>query len=588
MGVREPELAMKPTLGPGMTIDLPRLLETRMLVQANSGYGKSWALRRILEQTAGKVPQLVIDPEGEFATLREKFDYVIAAPHDGDAVAHPRTAGLLARRLLETGVSAILDIYDLKAHERHSFVRQFLEAVVNAPKALWQPTLIFLDEASVFCPEQGSSEASGAVIDLATRGRKRGFCLIAAVQRLSKIDKDAAAELLNKMIGRAGLDVDVKRAADELGMTMKNAWEAMRALTPGEFYAFGPALSATVEKVKVGDVQTTHPKAGSRTLRAPPKPTAAIVAVLPKLADLPKEAEQEARTAEDLRRELAAARRELTMAKRSQPQPTQAAPSKKDIEAAERRGWERAITATHQQLGEVVDGLRHVMASEFATLSSALNLRVFDRTVYPKPPRFTPGQDVKPDTTIMTAAEVLKRQQEYRVPQSFIPAKEHQRTDRPGIRPGNGRLPPGERAVLQACIQYPAGLERSQLTVLTAYKRSSRDAYIARLKEKGYVTTDGDRVIATGEGMAALPDAEPLPTGPELREFWNRKLPDGERKILEILCAAYPDAVARADLDEQTGYMRSSRDAYLARLRAKQLVAEPSRGMVRATGVLFQ
>ena len=68
---------MKPSLGKFLdggaaVIDLPRLLETRMLIQANSGGGKSWAIRRLLEQTAGHVQQLVIDPEGEFATLREK------------------------------------------------------------------------------------------------------------------------------------------------------------------------------------------------------------------------------------------------------------------------------------------------------------------------------------------------------------------------------------------------------------------------------------------------------------------------------------------------------------------------------------
>lgn len=540
------------------TIDLPRLLETRMLIQANSGGGKSWAIRRLLEQTAGQVQQLVIDPEGEFATLREKHDYVIAAPHDGDALAHPKTAGLLARRLLETGVSAILDIYDLKAHERQAFVRLFCEALVNAPKALWQPALIVLDEAHVFCPEAGKSESAAAVIDLATRGRKRGFALIAATQRLAKLHKDTAAELLNKLIGRTGLDVDVKRAADELGMTPKDAMANLRPLDPGCWYAFGPALSLTVRRLKIGDVQTTHPKAGQRTLRAPPKPTEAIKAVLPKLADLPKEAEQEARTVEDLRRELSTVRRELGQVKRVQPAP--AAPSKRDLEAAESRGYDRGVTqfnkATRGEL-ERLAGTIGKAASSVAGMLDVLKLQI----------------DAAP-------------QREYRVPESFIPAKPH--GPRPGIHQGNGRLPPGETAVLSACIQYPDGLARSQLTVLTGYKRSSRDAYIARLKEKGYVKTAGDRVCAAPDGIAAMPDAQPLPTGQELREFWQRRLPDGERKILEILCSAYPDAVERASLDEQTGYQRSSRDAYLARMRAKQLIEEPSRGLVRASEVLFQ
>jgi len=42
---------------------------------------------------------------------------------------------------------------------------------------------VLLDEAHVFCPEQSQSEAQGAVTDLATRGRKRGYGLVMATQR---------------------------------------------------------------------------------------------------------------------------------------------------------------------------------------------------------------------------------------------------------------------------------------------------------------------------------------------------------------------------------------------------------------------
>ncbi|MFH1264565.1 MAG: DUF87 domain-containing protein, partial [Planctomycetota bacterium] len=130
---------MKLQLADDLAADLSVLVDTRLLVQANSGGGKSWCLRRILEQSHGRVQHLVIDPEGEFASLRERFDYVLAARHGGDTAADPRSARLLAERLLELGVSAILDIYELKAHERVKFVRAFLEALVDAPKTLWHP-----------------------------------------------------------------------------------------------------------------------------------------------------------------------------------------------------------------------------------------------------------------------------------------------------------------------------------------------------------------------------------------------------------------------------------------------------------------
>ena len=54
-----------------VAIDLKTLIRTRCLISANSGGGKSWIIRRLLEQTHGKVQQIVIDLDGEF--VHDKF-----------------------------------------------------------------------------------------------------------------------------------------------------------------------------------------------------------------------------------------------------------------------------------------------------------------------------------------------------------------------------------------------------------------------------------------------------------------------------------------------------------------------------------
>lgn len=96
--------------------DLDRLIGTRLLVQANSGAGKSWCLRRILEQTHGHVQHLVIDPEGEFPSLREKFDYVLAALR-----AHPcRWA------LIRAGAKAFGPTQAKRARELHGSEFEFV------------------------------------------------------------------------------------------------------------------------------------------------------------------------------------------------------------------------------------------------------------------------------------------------------------------------------------------------------------------------------------------------------------------------------------------------------------------------------
>src|SRR5437868_1944102 len=128
-------------------IDVDALIRGRGLIQANSGGGKSWALRQLLEETFGQVQHLVIDPEGEFATLREKYDYVLAAKSGGDVEVSARTARMLCRRLMETSASAVLDLYDLKPNERREFARLFLTELLALPKDLRRPLLVVLDEA---------------------------------------------------------------------------------------------------------------------------------------------------------------------------------------------------------------------------------------------------------------------------------------------------------------------------------------------------------------------------------------------------------------------------------------------------------
>jgi hypothetical protein len=78
--------------------------------------------------------------------------------------------------------------------------------------------------------------------------------------------------------------------------------------------------------------------------------------------------------------------------------------------------------------------------------------------------------------------------------------------------PPQGGLPKGELATLTAIAQHP-GATRKQLTVMTRYKKSTRDTYLKRLGGRGLVELVGDGCTATDAGLAALGDFEPLPTG---------------------------------------------------------------------------
>ncbi len=528
---------MSPTLGlklsPDLPFDLKALLETRLLVVANSGGGKSHLLRKLLEETHGKVQQIVIDPEGEYSTLREKFDYVICAPQGGDAVADPNTAALLATRLLELGVSAILNIYELTAPDRQKFVRRFLEALVNARKELWRPVLVVLDEAHVFCPEVGKAEASAAVIDLATRGRKRGFCLAMATQRLSKLNKDAAAEMLNKAVGRTGLDIDLKRSADELGIPGKDAAARLRGLPPGEFYVYGPAFSQEVTKHKIGAVHTSHAKTVGQEPAAPPAPSAKIRAVLAKgLQDIPKEAAAEARTVEELKAELVQVRGAL--AKAHKPGGLAGVP--------EAEVKERIAVAVQEARGKAANAGAAISRYAAAVAAARLFLR-------------KAGDALELD---VLAGEKATQGHVY---VNIAPSGEV--SLRPPVRKGDvlvktpaprGAHPLRSGAVgilkeLAACM--PAGYSHAQVATLTRFspKGGTFKTYIGDLKRGGYIDVRDGMVYATKTGVESLGGQVPAaPTShAEVMSLWRGALRKGAFSMLEVI-VENPQGISKDDL----------------------------------------
>lgn len=583
------------------SLDIERLVESRAFIQASSGFGKSYLLCELIEATHGHIQQLIIDPEGEFSPLRKDHDFVIAAAHGGDAIAHPRTAALLATRLLETKASAILDIYDVKPRERHEFVRNFLVSMMEARKELWHPVLVFLDEAHLFCPEKGmgESEATDAVIDLAGRGRKRGFTLVAATQRIGKFNKSAIAELHNKFIGFASLDTDVKRAAFELGKTPKDALDDFRALKPGDFYAFGPALQFPSPTLFKGTLPRTKlPKAGHRKLVAPPKPTDKIRALLPQLADLPREVEQKAKTESELRKDLAEAQRKLADATRGM---VSQDVMKTEIAAAFQRGQERAKQGrvvnhkgAHREAKSFTKALETMMCEASIELKNSVTKLIseWDKTVHHR--IRTSGEN---------AMESIRRAAEAQVEISgpavdLVPALRINRkllegvkkygqilpTEKPAPR-GDERVSGPEKRILDAIawLETANGKEWQKNTAVAYLARYSPrgGSYLtprSRLSTKGLIEYGDNtiRLTAIGKSVANFPTV--APTSEEIHGRVLSVLDGPMKRILEPLIGCYPAAMSNEEVAGIAGYTPRGGSYLTPRSRLKTL------GLIDYTG----
>jgi uncharacterized protein len=254
-------------------LNLEELLATRLLVQGNSGSGKSHLLRRLLEQSAPFIQQAVIDPEGDFVTLAERFGHVVV-----DAARAEADLQRIAARVRQHRVSVVLNLEGLDSEAQMRCAAAFLGGLFEAERELWFPMLVAVDEAQLFAPaaagevsDEARKVSLGAMTNLMCRGRKRGLAGIIATQRLAKLAKNVAAEASNFLMGRTFLDIDMARAADLLGMERRQA-EMFRDLERGHFVALGPALARRPLPIRIGEVATSARSGSFKLLPLPEAP----------------------------------------------------------------------------------------------------------------------------------------------------------------------------------------------------------------------------------------------------------------------------------------------------------------------------
>jgi hypothetical protein len=137
-------------------------------------------------------------------------------------------------------------------------------------------------------------------------------------------------------------------------------------------------------------------------------------------------------------------------------------------------------------------------------------------------------------------------------------------------------LPKAQRAVLTVLAQHGTRTV-VQVALLARYSHSSggyRNA-LSALRTAGYIEGRGE-ITATPEGLEALGDWEPLPSGRALVDWWKQHhLGKAERAILDVLVDRYPAAVPAQDIAESTGYSAGSggfRNS-LSRLRSLELAS---------------
>lgn len=579
-----------------VSLDLDVLLRTRLLIQASSGGGKSWLLRRIAEQLFGKVQVLIIDPEGEFATLREKYGYVLVGK-GGETPADVRSAGLVAHKLLEVKASAVCDLYELSLDDRHAWVRMFLESMVDAPKELWTPVVVIVDEAHYFAPEKGhgESEASDAMISLATKGRKRGFAPVFATQRLGKLRKDAAADLLNVLVGQTFIDVDRKRAAESLGIDSKDKqsfFSELRMLKAGQFWGLGRAISTERILINVGTVETTHPEAGKAAVHAaaPPPTPEQVKKLLPKLADLPAEAEEKARTEEEYERrvkqlqaEVYSLQEALEVEKRLLPEP----PEPEEIIIH--------IPALTPEDLDLMDG-NAVWLEEMGKAAIAASEKIRGQVEVARDRALAAGDTS--DLTRHPIGEMIVAEAVAAAPRRPSPVNPGPApppaAPRP-VKPSAGLTAPQQR-ILNALAWLAAAGITQPLRVQVAFlaEQSPRSSgfrnNLSALKTAGLLEYRGSGALAlTALGTRKAEHPKTRLTANQFQQTILDQLPNPQARILRVLIGSYPRELTREHVARQADQSPASSGFRnnLSALRTLNLIAYRPQARLAGQPILF-
>jgi len=497
--------------GEPLSIEVQRLIGTHLGVIANSGGGKSGLLRRLLETTHGRIQHFVLDPEDDFYTMRERFDYVIAGGDGADIPATIEGAANLALGALTHGFSLIVQLNDF-GDKAPVFVARFLEGLMRAPREHWHPLLVVIDEAQRFVSPKVPTVAQAAVADLVNRGRKRGFTAALASLRLADaIAPEIRAMLNNWLLGRVGQTLDRNAMADQLGFTAKEGREKLRGLEQRQFWALGPALSSEPVLFRVGDTETTIVEVGQARLPTPPAPEA-LRAILSGLVVPSAEPDG----ADDLDAKL------LRGAEVRQLREARDAFEQRALRAEDMLGEFISAHGLYEQaLNGFADTLKYGHAISF---SADQHLKEHGWTSPNEIPGNRPGGGPSGDAgqTAESAAPVPA------APRATAPAPAARTATE---KAGGGNASPAALAIVELLDRVnPARLTWSQAATMTGRKASGGNFNSARkwIRESGRIVEDGEFIRS----------AAPEPVGLSREEailLWKSVLTNPAPRMIEVL-----------------------------------------------------
>lgn len=534
---------------------------------ARKGAGKTYAAGKLAECLIDAHVQVVIlDSVGNWWGLRlsadgksPAYDIPVLGGLRGDIPLEATGGRLIADTVVETGRSLIIDISQFSKADRQRFATDFGERLWLKKKAEHHPSPVhlILEESQLIVPESQTGEKAflarmvGIFEEIIRLGRNYGIGVSMISQRPQSVNK----EVLNQTECLVCLQVNGAHERKALMAWIthqgleKSLVDELPSLPIGTAYVWSPQWLQILRKVKIAPKKTfdasATPKVGSVQVRRDLKPL----------------------QLDDLQERMAAT---IEKAKQDDPKELrkQIAELKKQKPTVDPRAVEKAVQKAVSEAENRFEFLQRENVKAINDLRGRLEKIGQLAQLNGNAPAIAEYKPIQPRVVVDRPAPTPRKQ-----------ADSNSSIGQSGLR-----------RILVALAQRPQGLSTRQIGVRAGLssKSGSFNTYMSRARSNGWVVGERSHVQITDEGIAALGDYDPLPTGDALLQHWLSDLGDsGAARILSTLAEAYPQTLSKNQVAERAALSGTSGsfNTYLSRLRSLELIE--GRGELKASEELF-
>lgn len=219
-----------------LNLNLEDLIGQCIAILGIRGSGKSNTAGVIFEELLqNNYPLSIVDIEGEYFGLKEKYEVLVVGTGEGVEIeidAH--CAAEIAQVSMEQNVPVVLDLSGFLSEERTELLKAYLSALWNLAGTFRKPYMIGIEEAHEFIPQGVKNELKEMIARIALRGRKRGLGGIVVSQRSAKVDKDVLSQAGMLFLHRVVHEVDMRVYSELLPWRKTEVKEIINSLDTGD------------------------------------------------------------------------------------------------------------------------------------------------------------------------------------------------------------------------------------------------------------------------------------------------------------------------------------------------------------------